>query len=408
MKNRSITFTIILSMLTCLAVWPATKTFGVVPPPDGGYPGFNTAEGQNALFNLDVNSGLGNTAVGWFSLWSNAEGSFNTATGAGALLFNNGDQNTALGVAALLSNTTGSFNTATGVSALSSNTIGVSNNAFGWGALLSNTTGNNNTAIGVRALQSNTQGIRNVAVGETALSSNTFGGDNTAIGFQALFNNTTGVLNTAIGRGALHDNTTGGANTALGWAAGFNITGDGNVCIGSGVSGVAGESGTTRIANIYASVAGDRAVYVNSDNKLGTMASSRRFKQEIKPMDKASEVLFALKPVSFRYKKEFDAGRAPMFGLIAEDVEQVDPDLVSRNEKGEVETVRYEQINAMLLNEFLKAHRREGKLQSTVAQQQKEIQALTAELKEQAAHIQKVSAQLQAANRGATVVLNSP
>jgi LysM repeat protein len=166
-------------------------------------------------------------------------------------------------------------------------------------------------------------------------------------------------------------------------------------------------------------VAGERAVFVNSDNKIGTMASSRRFKEEIKPMDKASEVLFALKPVTFRYKKEFDAGRAPMFGLIAEDVEQVDPDLVSRNEKGEVETVRYEQINAMLLNEFLKEHRRVeeqnreirdqkvtiAQLKSTVAQQQKDFEAaiaqqqkqteaLVARLNEQEAQIQKVNAQI--------------
>src|SRR4029077_18798171 len=154
------------------------------------------------------------------------------------------------------------------------------------------------------------------------------------------------------------NNTTGNFNTALGFAAGSNLTtGSGNVCIGADVHGVTGESNTTRIRNIYAPMANGRAVYVNSDDKIGTLASSRRFKEGIKPMDKASEVLFALKPVSVRYKKEFDAGRAPMFGLIAEDVEQVDPGLVSHNEKGEVETVRYEQINAMLLNEFLKAHR---------------------------------------------------
>jgi hypothetical protein len=151
------------------------------------------------------------------------------------------------------------------------------------------------------------------------------------------------------------------------------------------------------------------------------MASSRRYKDEIKPMEKASEVLFALKPVSFRYKKEFDAGRLPMFGLIAEDVEQVDPDLVSRNKKGEVETVRYEQINAMLLNEFLKEHRRvqeqeatiallqsaDAKQEATISDLQKDVEVLTAQLKEQATQIQKVSAQVELGkSKPRTVVSN--
>jgi hypothetical protein len=375
---------IMIVALTCIAA-DAPKAHAVVPPPDGGYPNFTTAEGTNALKNLTT--GAANTAVGWFSLFGDTTASFNTGVGAGTLLFNNGDQNTAVGVATLLSNTTGSFNTATGVSALSGNTTGVSNNAFGWGALLSNSTGANNTAIGLRALQSNTEGVRNVAVGEAALSSNTTGFGNTAIGYNALFNNT---------------DFNGSSNTALGQNAGYNLTtGFGNVCIGAGVNGVAGESNTTRIGNIYSSVAAERAVYVNSDNKIGTMASSRRYKDEIKPMEKASEVLFALRPVSFRYKKEFDAGRAPMFGLIAEEVEQVDPDLVSRNKKGEVETVRYEQINAMLLNEFLKEHKKVEKLESTVA-------TLAATVKEQAAEIQKVSAQLRIGGSTPQIVANGP
>jgi hypothetical protein len=395
---------IMIVALTCIAA-DAPKAHAVVPPPDGGYPNFTTAEGTNALKNLTT--GAANTAVGWFSLFGDTTASFNTGVGAGTLLFNNGDQNTAVGVAALLSNTTGSFNTATGVSALSGNTTGVSNNAFGWGALLSNTTGNNNTAIGLRALQSNTEGVQNVAVGEAALSSNTTGSGNTAIGYNALFNNT---------------DFNGSSNTALGQNAGYNLTtGFGNVCIGAGVNGVAGESNTTRIRNIYSSVAAERAVYVDSDNKIGTMASSRRYKDEIKPMEKASEVLFALKPVSFRYKKEFDAGRLPMFGLIAEDVEQVDPDLVSRNKKGEVETVRYEQINAMLLNEFLKEHRRvqeqeatiallqsaDAKQEATISDLQKDVEVLTAQLKEQATQIQKVSAQVELGkSKPRTVVSN--
>jgi trimeric autotransporter adhesin len=417
---------LIAGVLACLGLSP--KADAVVPAPDGGYPGFNTAEGQNAL--LHLTTGTGNTAVGWVSLESVTTGSFNTGVGAGTLVLNSGDQNTATGAGALLSNTTGGENTATGAFALFSNTAGIFNTANGYSALYFNTADNNtatgyaalykntigigNTANGYRALFSNTGGFANTANGYQALHSNTTGSFNTANGIDALYSNTTGIGNTANGYRALGNNTAGG-NTALGYNAGFNlITGFGNVCIGADVLGVVGESDTTRIRNIYASVANGRVVYVNSDNKIGTLASSRRFKEEIKPMEKASEVLFALKPVSFRYKKEFDAGRAPMFGLIAEDVEQVDPDLVSRNEKGEVETVRYEQINAMLLNEFLKEHRTVQELKSTqekqqamialqrkdfeatTAQQQKEIQALTASLKEQAAQIQKVSTRLEA------------
>jgi hypothetical protein len=365
---------LIVVLLACFAL--SQRAQAVVPPPDGGYPGFNTAEGQNALFSLTT--GAANTAVGWFSLFSNAENSFNTATGAGALLFNTADENTAFGAAALLFNTDGAANTAVGAAALLNNTTGSTNTAIGDAALRDNTTGSSNTATGLGALLFNTTGIENTANGVSALR------------------NTTGSANTANGRSALFNNTTGDFNTSLGYRAGINLTtGDNNVCIGASVEGVAGESNTTRIRNIYASVANGRVVYVNSDDKIGTLASSRRYKDEIKPMEKASEVLFALKPVTYRYKKEFDAGRTPMFGLIAEDVEQVDPDLVSRNEKGEVDTVRYEQINAMLLNEFLKEHRKgeeQGKtiaeLKSAIAQQEKQIKALTAGL-------EKVSAQLE-------------
>jgi trimeric autotransporter adhesin len=211
----------------------------------------------------------------------------------------------------------------------------------------------------------------------------------------------------------------------LGFNAGNNLTiGSGNVCIGSGVLGVAGESNTTRIKNVYASVASGRAVYVNSDNKIGTLVSSRRFKEEIKSMDKASEAILALKPVTFHYKKEIEPNGAIMFGLIAEEVEKVNPDLVARDDQGKPYTVRYDAVNAMLLNEFLKQHakvqeqeamiaqqrkdfqatitkleatipQQQKDFQSTVAQQEKEIKALTASLKEQASQIQKVSAQLE-------------
>jgi ribosomal protein S15P/S13E len=208
----------------------------------------------------------------------------------------------------------------------------------------------------------------------------------------------------------------------LGAEAGVNLTtGRGNVCLGAFVYGNAGESNTTRIRNVYSSVASDRAVYVTADNKIGTLVSSRRFKEEIKPMDKASEAILALKPVSFRYKKEIESNGSIMFGLIAEDVEKADPDLVTRDEKGQAETVRYDAVNAMLLNEFLKEHQKnEGRqgeieeqgatisqLKSTLAQQQKrfesklaqqeqQIAALTADLQRLAADIQLNKAEARA------------
>jgi hypothetical protein len=186
----------------------------------------------------------------------------------------------------------------------------------------------------------------------------------------------------------------------LGYGAGSNLTaGSGNVCIGAGVFGVAGENNTTRIRNVYSSVASGRAVYINSDNKIGTLVSSRRFKDEIKSMDKASEAILALKPVTFRYKKEIEPNGALMFGLIAEDVEKVDPSLVTRNDKGEVEAVRYDAVNAMLLNEFLKEHRE-------VQEQRKQIEKLTAELKEQGAHIRRVNDKVELNEPTAQIVEN--
>ncbi len=187
----------------------------------------------------------------------------------------------------------------------------------------------------------------------------------------------------------------------MGFNAGSSLTtGGGNVCIGAGVLGVAAESNTTRIKNVYTSIASGRAVYVNSDNKIGTLVSSRRFKDEIKPMDKASETILALKPVTFRYKKEIEPNGAIMFGLIAEEVEKVDPALVTRDVKGEVETVRYDAVNAMLLNEFLKEHRTVQELKSTVAEQQKQIKAL-------ASGLEKVSAQLELNKPAPQTVVNN-
>ena len=389
-------FALIPLVLACFALAPAPKAFAVTPAPDGGYPNFNTAEGTNALFSLT--NGDRNTANGFAALYSNTGGFQNTANGAAALQHNTtGNYNTANGALALFYNTTGSENTVNGVDALFYNTTGSENTANGYQALGFNRTGSDNTANGAYALFFNRTGYNNTANGVDALLNNRSGRSNTANGFDALYNNTGGSFNTAEGFNALLSNN-GSNNIGLGYSAGSSLTtGGGNVCIGSGIFGVAGESNTTRIRNIYSSFASARAVYVNADNKIGTLVSSRRFKDEIKPMDKASEAILALKPVTFRYKKEIEPNGAIMFGLIAEEVEKVDPELVTRNDKGEVETVRYEAVNAMLLNEFLKEHRTVQELKSTsttqeamitqlkstVAQQQQDFQSRLAEQQKQ-------------------------
>ena len=300
---------------------------------------------------------------------------------------------------------------------------------------MSNTEGTGNTATGYQALNSNTVGVANTANGNLALHGNTIGEFNTASGDGALFSNTEGFGNTANGGSALVTNSTGNNNTALGYNAGFNITGTGNVCIGEGVLGVAGEFNTTRIRNIHNTVqpivgTDPDNVTVNRTGRLGRgNVSSRRYKHDIQSMDRASEAMLALKPVTFRYNKEYDATQTLAYGLIAEDVAQVYPDLVGRNREGQPESVRYEQINAMLLNEFLKEHRKVeeqsrkldgqetaiNQLKSTVAkqeitavQQQAELKTLTAELKEQAAHIQKVSAQIEMNKPAPQIAANHP
>ena len=370
----------------------------VVPPPDGGYPNFTTAEGTKALQSLTT--GAANTAVGWFSLFSNTDASFSTATGAGSLLFNNGDENTAFGAATLLFNSDGLGNTAIGAGALLNNTSDF-NTAVGLNALSSNTTGSSNTAIGDGALFRNSTGNFNTATGDGALASNTTGSQNTATGRSTLANETTGVNNTAVGGGALGASTTGNSNTALGVNAGSNVTTASNViCIGSGVGG-ANVTTSCFIGNIrgIATVNNDAVpVLIDSAGQLGVVSSSRRFKKEIQPMDKASEPILALKPVTFHYKR--DKTNRPEFGLIAEEVAEVNPDLVVRDEKGEIYTVRYEAVNAMLLNEFLKEHRKNEEQEATIERQQKQIDALTEGL-------QKVNTQLEASKPAPQVVSNN-
>jgi trimeric autotransporter adhesin len=362
----------------------------------------------------------------------------NTALGEDALIsLSSGTSNTALGYHALFSVTTAFGNTATGKSALFSTTTGGSNTATGQEALLSNTTGFANTATGSSALESNTTGTNNTANGTLALLENTIGTHNTAMGDVALVNNSSGNNNTACGTSALGNNLNGNGNIALGFQAGGSLTtGSNNIDIGN--RGVLGESNTIRIgtegtqtatfiAGIRTTAISGIAVGITPDGQLGTRASSKRFKDAIQPMDKASEAILALKPVTFRYKPELDPDGIPQFGLVAEQVEKVNPDLVARDSDGKPYAVRYEAINAMLLNEFLKEHRKVQELEATTtqqdrevreqealiaeltsndAQQQREIKALAATVKEQASQIQKVTAQLAAGKPAPRVVAN--
>ncbi len=396
-------------VLAALALSPTAQA-QLSPPPDGGYDGDNTAEGTDALFSLTT--GPDNTAIGFDALYSNTTGDSNTATGS----------------IALSTNTTGVRNTADGFAALNSNTTGERNTATGRAALTFNTTGNNNTADGHDALFSNTTAIRNTATGSFALFSNTTGPNNTALGYFALFSNTTGNSNTASGYDALLNNTTGIGNIALGNFAGSNLTtGDNNIDVGN--VGIAGESNTIRIGTVgtqtatyMAGIVGKTApmgtpVFINANGQLGTTLSSARFKDEIRRMDKASEAILALKPVTFHYKKEFDPEGIPQFGLVAEEVEKINPALITRDPEGKPYTVRYEAINAMLLNEFLKEHRKVEQqeasitqqrqdFEAAIAQQQKEIKTLAVTVKEQASQIQKVSAQLEMSKPAPQTVLN--
>ena len=412
MKNRTVIFTLLL-----LALSPAAQA---VSPgePDTALPGGNTAEGQLAL--ESVTTGFYNSAFGIYSLLTLTDGNFNTAIGAGTLLLNTADENTATGAGALLSNNIGNQNTANGAFALFNNTEGDGNTAVGSNALIANTTGEANTATGTGALGDNVSGHSNTASGVSALINNVDGVQNTADGRAALFFNTSGDNNTAIGVGALEGNSTGSDNTAIGRSAGFNVTGSGNVCIGEGALGVAGASDTTWIRNVNTlaqPVSGtvDFVTVRLSDGRLGHDVSSRRYKEDIKPMNRVSEMLFDLEPVTYHYKREIDPSGSVAYGLIAEDVAKLNPDLVLRNAKGEIEGVHYQQINVMLLNEFLREHKRVEEQQANIAElklivarQQKGMETLTAQLEEQAAQIRKVSVKVEMAKPEARLALADP
>ena len=342
---------------------------------------------------LNNTTGDDNTAIGVQALFSNTTGGFNTATGVGALFSNTtGGSNTANGADALAYNTSGNDNSAFGAFALELNDVGNFNTAVGVSGALPNNTGDDNTAIGdmVRS-QNNTSGTDNTAIGGLALQHNLGGAANTASGFHALFSNTTGTGNTANGDGALNSNTVGNGNTAVGSGAGAAATGSSNVYIGAGMNGVAGESNACYIASIFGQTsASGMPVLINSNNKLGTTTSSARFKEDIKPMDNVSEALFALKPVTFRYKKEIDPAGISQLGLVAEEVDKVNPDLVVRDKEGKPYSVRYDQVNAMLLNEFLKEHRKVEQQERTIIQLKKDVQAIVAHSKQQDLELQSV------------------
>jgi hypothetical protein len=411
LKTR--TLLLLVSMLGCFTLLPKAQA---VTGQDGNYGpnNSNTAEGFQSLNNLNpANGGQFNTAVGLNALFTNTAGTSNTAVGVSALRLNTSSNNTAVGVNGLNNNSTGTFNTAVGVNALFTNTVGNRNTAVGVSALRINTSGSN-TAVGIDALNFNSSGHNNTAVGDSALLHNTGGSFNTALGSGALLNKTGGSSNVAVGANALSHaftqnfnvalgtsallQSTGGSNTAVGTAAGFNVTtASGVISIGSFGANVNNSCFIGHIRNVQTANANAIPVVIDSAGQLGTVSSSRRFKKEIKPIDQTSEAILGLKPVTFHYKS--DSTGTPQFGLIAEDVAKVNPDLVVRDDNGEIYSVRYDAVNAMLLNEFLKAHRKMEEQAAMIAKQQKQIEALTAGL-------QRVSAQVEMSRPAPQLVEN--
>jgi len=435
MKTKHITSFIIVFAIALFCVLPATYS-GVSQGSDT-----NTKNGNNALQN--DTTGVDNSAYGVQALFSNTTGNDNTGIGFQSLYNNTtGGQNTAVGSQALFNNlttqtpdanssTTG-LGTAAGYQGLFNNTTGFNDVAVGNQALFSNTIGFFDVALGDQALFSNVDGTKNCALGMAALTSLTSGDSNTAVGNATLANSGTVNFNTALGRRALF-RTQGDFNLGLGFFSGSNLRdgGTNNIYVGNvGPVPIGTESNTIRIgtqipatgtignppveshtfpqhtdtyvAGIFGSstIAPGMPVYVDANGKLGTLPSSERFKQNVKQMSNASEEIFSLKPVTFRYKPEVTKDATPQFGLVAEDVAKVDPDLVVRDGNGKIQSVRYEAVNAMLLNEFIKEHRQ-------VQEQQKQIEKLSAQLKEQAALIQKVSARVELKESRTQTVTNN-
>ena len=377
MKTNTLYF-VLVALLTWFPLFPEAQA--VSPPPDGGYAYNNTAEGTDALFSLTT--GVWNSAFGFRALHNNLTGIRNTAIGYEALY-----------------NTNGLYN----VNALDNVAVGVN-------ALFSNTTGNSNIAIGSFALYDNTTGSNNIAIGNQALKTFT-GSGNTQVGDSF----SSAPDSVSVGRLPTSDH---GGNLIAPGVLYASLYAEDDIYIGGYVFYTPDITYTARVH-----IAAQDAVYVgavfntpiagspvgiNSSGQLGVAASSARFKDDIKPMDKTSEGILALKPVTFRYKQGIDPSRVTQFGLVAEEVEKVNPDLVVRDKEGKPYTVRYDQVNAMLLNEFLKEHQTVQELKSsaakqdaTIALQQKQIDALTAGL-------QKVSAQLELSKAAPQTALNDP
>ena len=334
-----------------LALWSVAAYAQLPSTNDTSDGNDNTGMGTRALGGPAASTtGASNTAAGYEALYSNTSGSYDTAMGAYALSLN----------------TSGIFDTATGTAALQYNTIGYYNTASGTGALKFNTTGSYNTASGANALQFNTYGFNNVASGDFALGSNTTGNNNTGDGSGALASNIGGSYNSASGAGALGSNLNGSYNIAFGYQAGHNVVGnDNNIDIGnegsaedSGVIriGTPGTQTGTAIAGIYGtSVPGGIEVVINSKGHLGVKISARRYKDDIQTMGESSERLYRLQPVTFRYKEaEPDGARPVQYGLVAEEVAKIYPELVVRNDNGTIQGVRYDELAPMLLNEVQK------------------------------------------------------
>jgi hypothetical protein len=366
----------------------------------------NTGVGMSAL--SKNSTGADNTGVGASALYFNTTGSYNTAVGDSALGYNGvGSLNTALGHYTLLNNTSGTYNTATGESAMLVNTSGGFNSATGANALFSNTSGSYNTADGLNALYSNTSGGYNTANGVDALYFNTIGGYNTATGGYALYLNSTGKQNTSLGVNALYANTTGANNVAVGFGALKSLTGhsSGNIALGtnagfatksgnnniyighSGISG-AGESNVTRIGHVQTKVfvAGIKgvplkgaSVVVNAAGQLGVVASSARYKTNIRSLSSASDKLAQLRPVSYEYKTEPGATH---YGLIAEEVDKVMPELVVRDEQNRPESVQYQELIPLLLQQWKAQQAENARQRELITQQNVTIERLSSRVDE--------------------------